>query len=637
MLQLIYTSAPRLLEAGKTGFGTVARSRQLPQSLITYLERISTYDRSAGVEALQCYSVFRMGLMVYHIFTRIGDCGVDYTKRTNHIAHHFIVQDDVVCEGPLAAVSPAAFMMSLQHKWKTQWTGNPAWIDEESEGVPAVPPAGAYWQRLTGHADNAQWLSTQTCAEGANILLPAGCGLTECLGLMHEAAMQRSDKGWGMGFSTAAVSTLSSKVCPCVCLGEEQIRAGVRPRAGFPTLQVGPQLAPPTAADFPPVVQVSTPQATMPVAPMAQESPLPPGMVPPAAPPAMAPGYPTPVPAPVVSSAMPQAAPVYPTATLQEDTQSPLQKYGWGIAACVLLIGVVAFALPFESETPKPQPIVPTNPPEGGYTFAPDDEPREGKKDEAAPKEEPQQEQKDEPAPKEEPRQEQKNEPAPAPEQPKAEPQPQPIPAPQPPAAETEKTYQCKLKSEEVSLQVEDMDTLQVKINFSISARNLRNAAADLGSIIRICGEELREGEPYVHHHKFSQKISPELQKKALDERKAREKFEEIRHAYEEAPRGKKPEKKYRNNRDELYKALHACKDPKKRKELEQHVNWINKENLQSDGKAAKAALNKAQKAKEEAFAAEKKKYENQVWMLRFTYEKDGAIYNVHIVDIIES
>ncbi len=45
MLQLIYTSAPRLLEAGKTGFGTVARSRQLPQFLITYLERISTYDR----------------------------------------------------------------------------------------------------------------------------------------------------------------------------------------------------------------------------------------------------------------------------------------------------------------------------------------------------------------------------------------------------------------------------------------------------------------------------------------------------------------------------------------------------------------------------------------------------------------
>jgi len=29
--QLIYTSAPRLLEAGRSGFGTVARHRAIPQ------------------------------------------------------------------------------------------------------------------------------------------------------------------------------------------------------------------------------------------------------------------------------------------------------------------------------------------------------------------------------------------------------------------------------------------------------------------------------------------------------------------------------------------------------------------------------------------------------------------------------
>lgn len=251
MLQLIYTSAPRLLEAGKTGFGTVARSRQLPQSVVNYLERISTFDRAAGVDSLQCYSVFRMGQLVYHVFSRIGDCGVDYTRRTNHIAHHFIMPNDAMQECGWTASTPAAFMLKLQYQWKTQWTENPAWLEEATEPAPLANGGSDTWQRFTGNEHNAQWLSTLSYTEGGNILLPATCTTPDTLSLLHEACMQRHDKGWGLGFSTAVVSTLSSTICPLVCLTPAQIHAGVKPRTGYPLLQVDAHLAPPTEADFP--------------------------------------------------------------------------------------------------------------------------------------------------------------------------------------------------------------------------------------------------------------------------------------------------------------------------------------------------------------------------------------------------
>ena len=48
--QLIYTSAPRLLEAGLTGFGTVARHRAIPPLVVKAVERISQFARLPGYD-----------------------------------------------------------------------------------------------------------------------------------------------------------------------------------------------------------------------------------------------------------------------------------------------------------------------------------------------------------------------------------------------------------------------------------------------------------------------------------------------------------------------------------------------------------------------------------------------------------
>lgn len=246
MLQLIYTSAPRLLEAGKTGFGTIARSRQIPTPLVTHLERLSTFDRDAQVNALEFYSVFRMGRMAWHIFTKVRDCGVDYTQRTNHLAHHFIVMEDSDEMQQLLSTTPAKVMQALSSSWCTSWQTSPAWLPDNTQPL-VIHDIGVsnIWQHFTGNNNNKHWLADHLFAEGGTLLLPDICSETQALALLHEALLQRNDNGWGLGFTTAAVSTLSAKICPLVCIRHAQQVAGMQPRSGYICISLDSQLQPP--------------------------------------------------------------------------------------------------------------------------------------------------------------------------------------------------------------------------------------------------------------------------------------------------------------------------------------------------------------------------------------------------------
>ena len=246
MLQLIYTSAPRLLEAGKTGFGTIARSRQIPTPLVTHLERLSTFDREAQVNALEFYSVFRMGRMAWHIFSKVSDCGVDYTQRTNHLAHHFIVMEDSDEMQQLLSTTPAKVMQALSSSWCSSWQTSPAWLPDNTQPL-VIHDTGVsnIWQHFTGNDNNKHWLADHQFADGGTLLLPDICSETQALALLHEALLQRNDNGWGLGFTTAAVSTLSAKICPLVCIRHAQQVAGMQPRSGYICISLDSQLQPP--------------------------------------------------------------------------------------------------------------------------------------------------------------------------------------------------------------------------------------------------------------------------------------------------------------------------------------------------------------------------------------------------------
>src|ERR1039457_587017 len=96
--ELIYTSAPRGLTPGQAGFCTVARTVDLREGLAQRLEQISSYHYvEYGGASLQrrnptisAYRILDIRGTKFHVLSRILPCGLDFTGRSNHLAHHLI-------------------------------------------------------------------------------------------------------------------------------------------------------------------------------------------------------------------------------------------------------------------------------------------------------------------------------------------------------------------------------------------------------------------------------------------------------------------------------------------------------------------------------------------------------------------
>ena len=98
--QLIYTSAPRGIVAGRSGHCTVARSATMREALMLQVERFSYYQHlslSGGQERpiFACRVVDLRGSR-FHVLSRIQDAGLDFTGRTNFIAHHLVFTPEEV-------------------------------------------------------------------------------------------------------------------------------------------------------------------------------------------------------------------------------------------------------------------------------------------------------------------------------------------------------------------------------------------------------------------------------------------------------------------------------------------------------------------------------------------------------------
>ena len=124
--QLIYTSAPKSLIVGRTGFSTVARSKEMSEKLASAVERCSTYDIGTG--EIFSHRILSLADGTWHILTRISDAGVDYTNRNNYIAHHLILSSSEI-EG---LANPAEILAQWKG-WKTSWNEEPRYIDSVSD------------------------------------------------------------------------------------------------------------------------------------------------------------------------------------------------------------------------------------------------------------------------------------------------------------------------------------------------------------------------------------------------------------------------------------------------------------------------------------------------------------------------
>ena len=99
-LELFSTSVPAGLEPGRSGFCTVAMTRNMPRPLVEMLESLSAYrpvflptDPRAGDNPV---AVAHLRVPVagrtFPVLSRVCFAGQDYTSRSNRFAHHVVLE-----------------------------------------------------------------------------------------------------------------------------------------------------------------------------------------------------------------------------------------------------------------------------------------------------------------------------------------------------------------------------------------------------------------------------------------------------------------------------------------------------------------------------------------------------------------
>lgn len=201
--ELIYTSVPRGLAPGAKGFCVVASTRNIPPHLARLLESLSGFRPVSGVSkqpVAWSHLEAELGGQRYRILSRVSDYGMDYSQRTNKLAHHAAVTDESLPQaGP-------AWVLSRNGYLSSEWSGEPRILTQRSL------PSGASeasvcstWVQVTGDAGWGGVLA-QTVIDGVDAWIVVS-SQTDALALVQESiALLPHDRRWEATFCTYYLS-----------------------------------------------------------------------------------------------------------------------------------------------------------------------------------------------------------------------------------------------------------------------------------------------------------------------------------------------------------------------------------------------------------------------------------------------
>src|SRR4051794_25621332 len=136
--ELIYTSAPKGLKLGARGLCTVASTPGMAKNLADRLESLSGYRHLFPPGSPEAhlnpanfsYLRFVLGGQTYYLLSRIADAGLDYTQRTNKLAHHVVLHpSELPTAGP-------AWLASQPGVFETTWNRDPELIPSGRRSIP---------------------------------------------------------------------------------------------------------------------------------------------------------------------------------------------------------------------------------------------------------------------------------------------------------------------------------------------------------------------------------------------------------------------------------------------------------------------------------------------------------------------
>lgn len=124
--ELVFTSASQGLRRGASGFCTVAATEGIPRALQDKLESLSGYRHTEAAHGHErpvnhSHLTIRIQRNIFHVVSRIGDPGMDYSKRSNKIAHHLALTSAEL-EGFPQGPSP---LFSDDSFWYDSWDAPP--------------------------------------------------------------------------------------------------------------------------------------------------------------------------------------------------------------------------------------------------------------------------------------------------------------------------------------------------------------------------------------------------------------------------------------------------------------------------------------------------------------------------------
>lgn len=153
--ELVFTSAPHGLKPGTSGFCTVASTSGMASNLARLLESLSGYRHifpATSVDADKnpvaiSHLIATVGGKSFSIVSRIAHAGLDYSNRSNKIAHHLVLPHPVRLSG-----GPAVLLENDDLFFRT-WDESPRILPPRSiEGRPVPPAPCTNWKEVTGHA-----------------------------------------------------------------------------------------------------------------------------------------------------------------------------------------------------------------------------------------------------------------------------------------------------------------------------------------------------------------------------------------------------------------------------------------------------------------------------------------------------
>ena len=217
---MIYTSVKSGLVAGRSGFCTAARHKEIKESLVSRIEDFSNqFDRgtdgtgrATSLPVVFSHRVVTIRGQTYHVLMRVADAGNDYSGRTNHIAHSIIVEPEEIDR---LRVTPAEVILELSRQgiWRERYEESarlfgPAEEIDLSKFEPTSSLPATEWSTQTGNPGTAALLVEPKAASGVGVILPDSYEPDTLLKLYAESALIDSPdrthprKLWSHSFTT---------------------------------------------------------------------------------------------------------------------------------------------------------------------------------------------------------------------------------------------------------------------------------------------------------------------------------------------------------------------------------------------------------------------------------------------------